>query len=491
MRLTQGVGYEYLMSFKWLPLALAQVVFMREDISKTNITSLGFLIGFLFEGTPNIGVIGSIIVGLFYLYANAAPLIKRIFSIFVSSVVGFVFFMPKLLPGILSSFDINYSARVMWDATGWRASLISIRDFYKYFFPYNGNGVGERGFFTPGMIGVFLLLVSLFYILMNLRRSIKDKYLTFFLAVMVLGIILSIENPLSFFIWSLPLLKKITRIPSSLVFISVALPFLAVSGADVLSGIGFFKHRRDAVFVSLAILVFLEVLVGPSYFGVETYTFNFLKFKPREELKHFNYLDGIESGPVYAFTPGDMILPYYVSSMNRLINLNTTHYFLGDNNIVPLLNHNTESAISLYNLRYALSYKDLFFSNMVLRGTFDDDDFLHLERSYQMDRATLVGKWDGKMRVYENVNYDPAWKNYSSAINEFEIPYQNVLSHKDLLPLTYSSYWTGDVQPNKDAVSGLSILSKGSSNVVRLEYFPAPYYLAFTPILFLILFLLL
>jgi len=496
MRFNQGVGYEYLISYKWIPWALASVTILLNKREMKRIISLGICMGFLFEGTPNVGIFGVLLISLYFLlrvdYRNFK---KYLLAFCLSSLVSIIFFLPKLLPALLAQNTIAYSTRLVWDATGWRAGLIALREFPKYFLPFNGNGVAERGFFTPGLLGFLLFLLFFVRFLKLIRNKKLGRPYVIFLTLLLIGVILSTENVFSSSFWQLPILRKVTRIPTSLIFISASLPFLMTTGFDLL--VSFLekiapvvKKRRAVLWVFCGLCVFLEVLVGIKLFGIESYTFDFLKFKPKEEIATFGYLDTLSTASVYAISPADMVMPLYVSSVKGIYSLNTIHYFLGNLTASDLLSKDLDKGVLLYNPEFILSIKDVPSRLMDLQDLYTIDDYKHMERSYQMDRVKLIGKWDGDIRVYRNINYDPVWKSLPSRTNEFLINNKDILDKGNLLPLSFNPYWVNmdTTSFSLDNASGLVEISTSDNEQTHLLYFPWVTYVSFIPLYLVLLF---
>lgn len=487
MRLNQGVGYEYLISYKWLPWALASVNLLIQKGAVKNILLLGLCIGFLFEGTPNVGVVGSFLVLLYLLlktqFVNFG---KNIRSFGLASLLALLFFLPKLLPALFAQSTLSYSNRLTWGATGWRAGLINMKDFSKYFFPFNGNRVSERAFFTPGMFGFLLMLFFIPILIIEFRRKSFKPLNLVFLTLFIVGLVLTTENWFAFNIWQLPILNDVTRIPTSLIFITTAIPYFMVFGFDFLIDklgkmFNFIRVKKKVFWILCSLGIFFEILVGIKFFGIESYTFDFLKFKPKEELSTFGYLRNYESFPIYAVSPADMVMPMYVSSVFKITSLNTIHYFLGNVLIDETLSHHFDTGVLLYNPKIVVSVKDNNSSFLNLKELYTIDDYAHMERSYQMDRVKLIGKWDGDIRVYENINYNSAWKNTSKRFNEFAIDTENISKDSGLLPLSYNPYWVSrdGAKLDLDIVSGLTRIEGSNNMQIRLLYFPWIVYASF------------
>lgn len=498
MRLNQGVGYEYMISYKWIPWALASATFLVQKKSFRNVLLLGFCMGFLFEGTPNIGIFGSVLVSCYFLLlALRKDFSKDLCNLILSGFCAVIFFLPKILPPLLAQNDVSFSTRLIWDATGWRAGLLAVKDFYKYFLPFNGNGVAERGFFTPGMIGFALLIVYFGCLICRLVRGRKlEKYDGAFVCLFFVGFVLSTENMVSSVFWNLPVFRKVTRIPTSLILLTVTVPYFVTRAVGILGESYKMWKIRDlssAFFVIVAIAVFFEVLIGPRYFGVDSYTFDFLKFKPKEELNNFVYLKNLSNQTVYGTRFPDMVTPFYATSINEIMNVNTTHYFMGNDLIEKKYStpKDIPAVIERYSPHYLISPNEVKLNNLKLADIYstNKESEVHNERSYQMEAAKAMGKWDGNLYVYENEEFDPSWANSSSSLNEFSVDSDSVIKRGGLLPLSYNSDWiplNGGIL-SLDKESGLTRVRDVRSETLHLIYFPWKTYLAFCPSFLLII----
>lgn len=334
MRLSQGVGIEYLYAYKWLPLILAFSKKLLDSHNLKHFFCLAISISLSFEGSIN-QVVASGVMLLFYLISEYKKLSGALkYFIFLVPAV-FILYAVKLVPFIelVTSGVSRFSSRT----GGWRQGNIDWDMFPEILFPIKFNF--SNAVFTPGLLGILIFaggLMAASVFLMKQKRAPFEGF-AFVSASVVLSVILTVENPLYFLFYSLPVLNQTTQIPSFLIFYVIPIVFF---GAFSLEKLNIYLRRTKAPKLLIALIlhaiplaVFLEVLIGPSTFGNDTYSFNFSKMNISESVAfpHYNLMSSQPAGLLVFYGKGEeniFFYPYGISRTN-LKTLNGYHYFFG------------------------------------------------------------------------------------------------------------------------------------------------------------------
>ena len=428
MRLSPGVGLEYLFAYKWIPLILAFSKKYLDNGNKLDLLGLTIAFAFSFEGNISI-VIASGLLWLLYILTSYRREIKSKFIIFAAPVFSVFIYAIKLFP--IVDLVRNGESRFSQGVDGWRASNFDLYMFPKVFFPFKHEFT--NGAFTPGVIAISLFFFGLILALVYFFKTKKQPFASFYFSIitLVLAFFITIENPIYYFFYSLPILKMVTIIPSFLIFFVIPIVFLSSYAFSRL--LNFVKNTKFYyVIIFIPILVFAEVLIGPSTFGSKTYSFNFAKINYLSEVNgfsHYNLLKDQKPGLfIVKDNPKLFIYPYAISTLN-LKTLNDFGYFFGCRDNRKLLNSNISEIKKRAN--YIFSMYPLEDSELKLLGKVDMNTMLKL-KSHSVFENTIKylslydTGWNDDIYLYVvNCKKDCALKDYSDNPVSFSIPIQN------------------------------------------------------------------
>ena len=332
MRLSPGVGIEYLYSYKWIPLIMYfTLVYLREH-KLYDLALLSVSLAFTLEGNLNIAISIWAFWALFLLFMSK-NFFREIRHYILIPLLALLIFSIKIIPFL--DLMKNSTGRISNYAVGWRLNKIYIDEFLTYFPPI--RHIFGAALFTPGVIAItffFICFVSIVYSIFA-KRNVQ-KLFVFSICSIVIGFIINTYNPISDFLFSLPFFNRITIVPAFMVFIFIPVYILSVYGLEIcanyLLNIRFLKNFKNFAEVGIAgvsLLVFAEILTGPSTFGNNTYSFNFSKMNKEEVYKvpPYNTLRNLNPG-VFAFIDSsDTFLYPYAISVSNLYTLNNFKYF--------------------------------------------------------------------------------------------------------------------------------------------------------------------
>lgn len=498
MRLSPGVGVEYLFTYKWLSLSLYFLSKYLDEDREKYLILLAVSVAFMFEGNMNIAI-SSVLLIMLYLIFNLKRVVNRIGGFILMSFLAFSIYSIKMLPFL--DLSTKAGSRLEGSASGWRVSRIPLNEFIDYLLP-KSHGFGN-GMFTPGLVGLTVSITGLVLLILYRR---KDKVSIFSITAFIVGILLVTDNYLSHAIFSLPFFNKLTISPAFLVFLTLPLSIFA-------SNISPSKRYLKLLPYCLAVLVFVEVLLGYSLLGAESYSYNFRKMNKSEykSFPHYNILKNLEPGVVYATEPYRFFLFPYGVQLNNLFFLNGYTYFYGSNlneeltsygdivsNVTvkgeerefkfPSLNSNELDSI-MTKATYLLSTYPLSNDFLTLVS---EVDYLTLD-GMESDAVSklmpdirsqnLYGNWDGFLRVYK-VAY---FKNSVSAITgsptsiSFSVKEKNIVNQHVDTSITYSNWWTSSKENtlSKDAFGFLKITGPSVGEKVTLRYINPFIYIGF------------
>lgn len=368
-RLSEGAGTEYLFSLKWLPLIFLFTWSYFQTKEKKYLCLLAIPTAFLFEGSPNTAffiLIGLAVFAIVYTISTQSK-IKYLGWLALSGILAGLIYAVKLLP-VVGLMAVNGSSRLTSTVIGSRINHLTLKQFLVYYLPIIPD---QRltGIFTPGLIGFILLLFGLSWLAFKIvkKRPIEPIEKAF-LGVLILGIILTVDSPISNLLVTAPIFNRFTVIPSTLALLVIANVFLIVKGAQLILTkkpiltlipvvawlIAFFFQENIigrlidvnrvinlafrvipviigivgfvAVFrtlkrflngklliyfcaLTISLLVFVEILWGPATFGTKSYSFGFLLFNYKQELADFSYLGKIKG--LLDQTGGRIYFPHY------------------------------------------------------------------------------------------------------------------------------------------------------------------------------------
>jgi hypothetical protein len=482
MRLSPGVGLEYFFSLKWLLLALAFTHLYFEGKKTKDLLFLGISLGFLFEGNMNM----ALSAGFFWLLYTLFLFGIKDKKIFLSPIIGSLIYSIKLVPGFY--MIMTAEGRISEVASGWRTGKINPFTFPTYIFPY--KHLFYTPAFTPGAIGALLFITALIYLfLFRNKLKFSKKHVFVSVALLTIGSLLVTYNPLSEVFFKLPIFNRMTIIPAFIVFLFVPVSIICAIFVEELAR----KGRKIAyILFVLPFLIYAEVLIGPSIFGIKSYSFNFLKMDYKSEMQKLDYYDFLKGTNKVAMFTDDMrllTLPSY-NSYFAVYTLNDFKYLYGSNNIDDLASRENLVEIS--------KYADIFIATREMRtGTkklaefevkrFDDknyDNFAIIDRSMDYDKLQLF-RWDYKLKIYEPLQKEitSVKKNNSHPFKHSFVVQKNNFE-KDgsvITSITYSPFWKTDssLLITKGTYEYLKIKNARIGQTITLTYINPFIYLGF------------
>lgn len=416
MRLSPGVGVEYLFAYKWLPFILLFTKRYLKDKKILNLLGLSISLAFSLEGNTNI-VIAMGVMWLIYLLFSKPNL-----KILLAPVISFFIYSIKLIPA-LDLFSTSNS-RLSSVAAGWRQGNFDLNMFPWAYLPIKFEFT--NGTFTPGLVAALIFLFGLvisIYIFIKNKKQPFNPFL-FSLFIFVLGFFITIENPFYFFFFSLPLFNKVTQIPSFVIFYLIPIVFFASFGFEYFSKTN--KYVKG-IFLFVIFAQFFEIFIGPSIFGKNSYSFNFAKLNYLTEpynFSHYNLLNKYEQGTFFVYDHKSVFLYPYGISLANLETLNTYGYFFGcgnDNGI----NKNLSELIKRTD--YILSTTPIENKNINLLDKVSVSDLKNhqshavFEQMKEYYKLSDLG-WDDDLYVYKTkCEKDCALKNESEVPGIFKL----------------------------------------------------------------------
>lgn len=337
MRLSQGVGIEYLYTYKWIPLVLLATKKYLDEPKIGWFLTLAISLSMLFEGNMNIVVSTWVMWGI-YLMVEFKKSFKLIPKLFLLVLFALSIYSIKLFPffDLLSAGD----SRLTRDVGGWRQGNIDWDMFPRILFPIQFGY--NNAIFTPGLVGMIFVLLGLLLSLVLLYKNKKSPFVgsTFALSSLIFAFLSTIENPFYFFLYKLPVFNKVTQIPTFLIFYILPIVFFGSFFAEkLLTMIEKIKYLSKFRLISVAfslllpIFVFTEVLIGPTTFGNKTFSFNFGKMDIGEtyDFPHYQLLKKQPKGLfILPDNENNYIFFYpYGITQNNLLTLNGYHYYFG------------------------------------------------------------------------------------------------------------------------------------------------------------------
>lgn len=439
MRLSPNVGVEYIYTYKWIPLLLGLTHLYIETKDRKHLLLLGIVVGSLFEGNTNLAISS----GLFWLTYSLFNFGFRLKHLLLASIIGFLTYAIKILPFI---YLLSTSGgRISEVASSWRIGKIYIQDFLIYFIPYKKFFYTPA--FTPGLIGISIFVCGLIYFLIVKRKYLKERKLVKSMLVMLLlGTVATTYNPLSSLFFTLPVFNHVTIIPAFIIFILLPVVIISALFVDQIN-----KGTLNGLLTTgLAVLIYLEVLIGFAPLGAGSYSFNFLKMNYKEEytkVDYYKYLASLKGTQVFLDNSRMFFIPFY-ATVHNTNTLNDYKYFYGS---TPTTGVTKETALnSNYNYAdYYVSTDDLGqgFTKLteLTIPTFNGHNYQNyavLDKEYEFLNLKRQG-WDQKLRIYKLSQPRP--RSLSKTDSHPTMFTANIESSADRdvvkTSITYSPFW--------------------------------------------------
>lgn len=477
MRLSQGVGIEYLYAYKWLPLIIAFTKKFLDGRSLKDFLGLSISLAMSLEGNINmviaIGVMW--VIYLLFEYKKAIPLVSKLLLLLSLSVTIFAI---KLLPfvSVISSGGSRFSGKT----GGWRQGNIDWDMFPRILFPIKFNY--DNAIFTPGTIGIALALAGFLLALAIFFRNKKPPFdgFYFILSIFLFAFFITIENPFYYFFYSLPALRVTTQIPTFLIFYIVPIVFFGTyfleKNQEVLYTLSVSCKCKIIIQILLAALpfvIFLEVLTGPSTFGNSTYSFNFPKIDIHEyeNFPHYQLLKKQQPG-LFVFADKNnasiFFYPYGISLMN-LKTIDGYRYFFGSNSAEALIDNGLDELKKRTD--YILSMRPIENdSDLQLIGSVSMSKIKYFQSHAVFENLQgyiilYATGWDDDIYIYRvKCFFNCALKNYSNNPIKFSIELDENDNRTNIpTSVAYSkwfkvTYQEKAVKTSKDAFGYMSVL---------------------------------
>jgi hypothetical protein len=434
MRLSEGLGIEYLYTYKWLPLVLLATNKYLDQQDKRWLILLAISLAMLFEGNTNI-VVSTVIMWLLYLFTEYRNSVKFISKFIGAGLLAVAIYAVKLVPFI--DLALSNVSRFTNNTSGWRQGNIDWEMFPRILFPVQFNF--NNAIVTPGVVGMILVLLGFLISMIFLVINRKPAFIGFYFAIvsLIFALFSTIEGPLYNLFYSLPVLNKLTQIPTFLIFYII--PFVLFGSyfvekltCEIEKTKIYSKLPLVGVIYSLILpmLVFTEVLLGPSTFGNKTFSFNFAKMNISEtyDFPHYKLLAKQPRG-LFIFPDNAnsyiFLYPYGITQAN-LITLNGYHYFYGslsEKDLVAAgLNEVKTRADYIISLNPVENDPDLrLLGKVSMSKTKDFRSFAVYANLYDYQNLYSTG-WNDDLYIYKvTCVTNCALKNYSQNPVEFPI----------------------------------------------------------------------
>lgn len=490
MRLSPGVGIEYLYSYKWIPLILFLTLLYFRERRTYDLTLISIPLAFTLEGNLNIVIAIWAFWGVFVLTIIRKPLMGEIKKLIIVPLLVFIIYAIKILPFI----DLMGSStgRISGVVKGWRLDKIEPGEFLTYFLPIKklfGSAV-----FTPGVVASVFFLVCVVVVIVSLIKKRKvDRVLGFSLLSVFIGFLLTTYNPLSNFLFSLPYFNRITVVPALMVFILIPTYIMTVYGlnmtlAFIYKRVPLFRINliRDLAVIGLACLVFIEILLGPSTFGYNTYSFNFAKMDKSEvtNIPPYSDLEKLEPGIFVFLDSSDIFLYPYAVVVSDLYTMNNFRYFYGPVTEDRVIKDGGLSEVKKRS-NYVISTKPIEDDGLdyIFRtGTADIfgkfESFSIQDKKYSYLDLQSENKWDERMYIY-GVNNNQETSYYKRIENHptgFVIKDVDSYLENGYIRTTvkYSRWWQyfgdGSVTIESDSYGFMNIFGVENLENLRFQY---------------------
>ena len=454
MRLSPGVGIEYLYTYKWIPLILIFSNRVLKENKFEQIFYLGTCLGFTFEGNPSIAFGTWLFWFTYILVIKGKNILNSVKQLLIAAVFGILFFAIKILPGVDMMF--SSSGRISNSIEGWRTSRIKLYDFLDYLLPIAHKFLTP--IFTPGILVIILFVFGLGFLIKNIYKSRKITSIDLFSVVsFLIGFILNTDNQLSEILYTLPIFNRFTVTPSYLSFIIFPTIYFSICGLKNLTE---FFRLKLGIFITLGIslLVFCEILAGPASFGSKSFGFNFAKMDTTEVFSYPHYVVLKEfPNEFYYFNSNNSVFMYpYAIQLNNSHTLNSYKYFYEGFDSAKLDSKNLD-----FNKKFAdiiIDVEPLSNPDLMLIKTIDMNKFIDLnfksqavqDKKYQFFDIFTHYNWDGKFYLYKVDSSVSSIKNVSNNPYSFtfNISSKNLENEKLLTSISYSKWWVISNQKN-------------------------------------------
>lgn len=470
MRLSPGVGIEYLYTFKWIPFVIlfAYKIFVNKE--KNFLLFLAVALSFTFEGNFNIAF-GVWCFWFLFLVVFYGKKILSIWKEFLGVLFfAFAFYSIKLLPGI--DLMLSSSGRISSTVSGWRTSRMKLYEFLEYFLPISHKFQSPN--FTFGVIALILFLVGFGYFWFKFYKNRSVDFLfKFSIISFLIGCFLNTDNPGSELFFTFPIFNRITVTPTYLIFLMFPMILWILEGANLIS-----KKFKFAPLV-FGILIFVEVLFGFSTFGTRTFSFNFPKMNISEAYQIPHYEAQKKYSGVFFFNSNNNTFMYpYGIELSGVKVLNPFKYFYSYSNTDEMENNISDQ---IFYSDYIYSLNSLSNPNLNLKETVKVKSLLSkfqsfaiFERSGEFNELSQTQNWDKNLNIYEvSSNIPSSSKNLSNNPFEFTLQFTDKnLTQGDKLStsVTYSKWWrvSSDYDSNK---YGLVEIKNTNLKEVKFIYF--------------------
>jgi hypothetical protein len=451
MRLSPGIGIEYLYTYKWIPLLLLFTFSYFYKKIKTDWIFVSISLAFLFEGNPNIAFASILFWIIFTLFFSVTKKVETYVSLVKIGLLSILIYSIKLIPGFY--LMTTSGGRISELVSGWRVSRVSIDRLLSYYLPLKDNFL--PGPFTPGLIGFTIFILGIFTVLYIFLKNRKiEKIYQFSFLSLLLGILICSENFISTILFSLPIFNRLTINPSFYIFLIFPVGVFAGFFYNFL--IENFPKKEKIIYLLisvLSIISFFEVLRGPAIFGKSSYSFNFDKMKIAEIETYdlFNNLKTKTDGS-FTFIEGNKI--FNLPNVTKIFNLKDTNkhiYFYGSSFQKEL---SKEDAINFHKLHsnYLITLNEVQDSDLEFLDKVSMHNYLKDYQNY----AILINKdnyykliqntgWDENLRIYRVKDSFPKKSANLSSLHPYS--YSLLLNEKNIensfafTSISYSKNW--------------------------------------------------
>jgi len=454
MRLSPGVGVEYLYTYKWIPLILLFTNRIFKDKKYDEILFLGICLGFTFEGNPNIAF-GTWCLWFLFLVISQGKNFYKTWKLFLTAIsFGLCFYAIKLIPGI--DMMLSSSGRISSTIGGWRTSRMKLYEFHEYFIPLSHKFMTPN--FTPGVIVIAFSIIGFLIIAINFLKKRTFNYLDIFAVFsFLIGCFLNTDNPLSEIFYTLPIFNRFTVTPSYLSFLIFPLIYFAINGLKFI--MHKFEYLKISYLITIAIslFVFLEVTLGPSTFGTKTFSFNFAKMDPAEvfNYQHYKELRKFESELVLFNSNNNLFMYPYGLQLNNIYTLNSYKYFYenfdSDNLESMSLDFKKMHTDKIIDFN-SISDPDLNLVSTIKMKNFMNSGFESHAIIERRSEFFDISNWDKNLYVYKVNSKNSSIKNISQHPFEYSITTknENFTDGRLLTSISYSKWWKIANQKNEE-----------------------------------------
>jgi len=494
-RLSPGVGIEYFYTYTWLPLTLVLTKTCSDEKNKRGIAALAISLVFLGEGNPNIAIACGCIWGIFVFYCRPRGGMIKYF--FCAPLISLGIFALKIIPAI--DLMLSTDGRLSQAVSGWRATRISAADIAGLFMPLQYGG---HAMFSPGFCALFLTFFGLWSLLIALLRGRKAVGMSaggFALILLFTGMLLISDNFFSDTFFGLPLMERLTILPSFIPLLLLPTAIFGAIGFQHASGCFSVQKRAGTAaikifFIAAVVLIFSETAFGPPALRLlqplgilksrESYRFSFPTYSWRKEAAVFEPFASLAKLPaghcIETQTPALLLRPYPGQIVaSGLYTLNAPGSFFGPTNGQRLVGDfdalmcRADYIVSPFRIRDA---KARLISRMDMASIKKNPLFIHCmnHRTYKNFRTSM--NWDEKIYIYKTASSRQALRKLDNdpfyfrcaidARNCFDTPGVPTV-------ISYSKWWrdsNGKGKIEKDSYGYIFLPQKDVQDIVELWY---------------------